>query len=367
MLLRLDARLAGSLFTEGQESADLVAKRGQGPIVGRGDSGHYPTLKGRHFRQDVEADCVVGRTRRPRFVLSCAGLHRTSTLALGLALSCTASHAAGAPSLIPEPGTGEPLSWTGPRFSTLDYVITVTGGAVTLAAAVFDPRSEHVLSGGIFFDDAVRGALRVEGIQTRYAFRDASDAGLSLAMTWPFFADSLVTAWWYRGSRDVAEQMSLIDLETFAIAGAVQGATNVLVSRERPYGSDCGTDELPAVAIDCDGSNRYRSFFSGHSAFAFTGAALICTHHFRTNLLGAPWDALSCAGGYTVAAATATFRVVSDVHYASDIITGALLGTLIGYGVPLLHYGGRVEAGEGADFRIQLVPSPGGIGVWGAF
>ena len=306
-------------------------------------------------------------TQPPRFVLRYASLHRTLTLALGLALSCAAAPAVGAPSVVPEPGTGEPLIWTGPRFSTLDYVITVTGGAITLGAAVFDPRSQHVLSGGILFDDAVRGALRREGIQARYAFRDASDAGVSLAVTWPFVVDSLVTAWWYRGSRDVAEQMALIDLETFAIAGAVQGATNVLVSRERPYGGNCGSSELPEVAIDCDGSNRYRSFFSGHSAFAFTGAALICTHHFRTDLLGAPWDALSCAGAYAVAATTATFRVVSDVHYASDVVTGALMGTLIGYGVPFLHYGERAPAAEPAGFSIQLVPSPGGIGVWGVF
>ena len=263
--------------------------------------------------------------------------------------------------------TGEPLAWKWSRFSAADYVITATGAGITLASAIIKPRPQHSLSGGILFDEAARNALRPDGIQTRYQFRDASDVGLSLAVTWPFFADALTTAWWYRGSRDVAEQMALIDLEALAIAGAVHGVTNVFVSRERPYGRTCG-GELPNEAIDCDGSTHYRSFFSGHAAFSFTGAALICTHHFQNELLGAPWDALSCVGGYAVATTTATFRVVSDVHYTSDVIFGALVGTVIGYGVPFLHYRqhelGAVRAGR---LKLQLVPTAGGVGVAGVF
>jgi membrane-associated phospholipid phosphatase len=264
--------------------------------------------------------------------------------------------------------TGDELAWRWSRFSTSDYVITGVGGAMTLAAAIIKPVSKPAISGGILFDDDLRKALRPDGIQTRYTFRDASDVGLSLTVTWPFFVDSLVTAWWYRGSREVGQETALIDLEALAISGAAQGITNVLVGRERPYGRDCGSPNLPNSALDCQGSTRYRSFFSGHSTFSFTGAALICIHHFKNELLGSPWDALSCAGGYAVAASTATFRVVSDVHYASDVIIGALVGTLIGYGVPLLHY----RAGAAANARaggvtVQLVPAPGGIAVLGVF
>lgn len=262
--------------------------------------------------------------------------------------------------------SGNDLTWHWSQFSTTDYVITGAGGAITLAAAIVKPASKPAISGGILFDDDVRSALRPEGIQTRYTFRDASDVGLSLTVTWPFFVDSLLTAWWYRGSREVGQEMALIDLEALALSGAAQGIANVLVGRERPYGRDCGTPELPSSALDCQGSTRFRSFFSGHSTFSFTGAALICMHHFKNELLGSPWDALSCAGGYAVAATTATFRVVSDVHYASDAITGALVGTLIGYGVPLLHY--RIDAGARAGgVTVELVPSPGGIGVLGVF
>jgi membrane-associated phospholipid phosphatase len=261
-----------------------------------------------------------------------------------------------------------PLVWKWPRFSTANYLVTGAGAAITLAAAIIRPRSQHSLSGGLWFDESVRDALRVDTLPNRYIFRDASDVGLSLMVSWPFVADALTTAWWYRGSRDTAEQMALIDLETLAISGAIQGATNVLVSRERPFGRNCGTDALPSDAIDCANSAHYRSFFSGHSSFSFTSAALICTHHFKNELLGPPWDALSCAGGYALATTTATFRVVSDVHYASDILTGALMGTLVGYGVPWLHYRrGASGSTKMAGMQLHLVPSPGGLGVLGIF
>jgi membrane-associated phospholipid phosphatase len=263
-----------------------------------------------------------------------------------------------------------PLIWKWRTFGLADYIITAAGAGLTLTASIVKPSSNHKLSGGILFDESVRDTLRADTLADRYIFRDASDVGLSLAVTWPFVTDALITAWWYRGSREVAQEMSLINLQAMAISGALQGVTNVLVSRERPFGRDCGGDELPEDAIDCANSVHYRSFFSGHSAFSFTGAALICVHHFENDLMGPPWDALSCAGGYAVAATTASFRVVSDVHYSSDILLGAAVGTLVGWGVPLLHY--RVgaapkTASQAPALQLTLVPSPNGIGVAGIF
>lgn len=260
------------------------------------------------------------------------------------------------------------LVWKWKRFSTANYLITGAGGAVTLAMSIVKPRAQHSLSGRLSFDESVRNALRVDTLPNRYIFRDASDVGLSLMVSWPFVADALTTAWWYRGSREAAQEMALIDLETLAVSGAIQGATNVLVSRERPYGRDCGSEELPGDAIDCTGSVHYRSFFSGHSAFSFTGAALICIHHFKNELLGPPWDALSCAGGYAVATTTATFRVASDMHYATDVLTGALMGTIVGYGIPLLHYSQKdTTATTFAGVKLHLVPAAGGVGLMGIF
>ncbi len=254
----------------------------------------------------------------------------------------------------------------------MDYVVAGTGGAVTLATAIVHPRPQHSFPRPLGFDKDVRKLLRGGSLGERYDFRDASDVGVSLALAWPLLGDALTTAWWYRGSRETAQEMALIDLQAMAITGAVQGMTNVLVSRERPLGRDCG-GALPSDALDCRDAFRYRSFFSGHSANGFTAAALVCIHHFENDLLGAPGDALSCVGAYAVAATTATFRVVADVHYASDVLLGAAVGSLVGYGVPLIHYAQhRADrrarpASSARDVEISLVPSPGGIGLFGVF
>jgi membrane-associated phospholipid phosphatase len=262
-----------------------------------------------------------------------------------------------------------PREWKRSRFSKLDFGILGGGGALTRAAAIVKPGSRHV-RGPILFDKPIEDALHAPTTQQAYIYRDASDTGLSLLATWPFMVDALITAWWYRGSRDTAEQMALIGLETLAVSGAIQGVTNVLVSRERPYGAKCGQPGgEPSNAIDCTGSTHYRSFFSGHSAFSFTGASLICFQHMELKLLGGPWDVISCAGGYAVAAATATFRVTGLEHYPSDILTGALIGTAVGWGVPLLHSRnpnvGTVKTSGGLTMRI--VPSGTGAGVVGVF
>ena len=266
-----------------------------------------------------------------------------------------------------------PLIWKWSKFSTTDFAVTIGAAALTLSAAIVKPRGQHSLSGPIGFDQDVREALRADRLALRYDYRDASDVGLSLAVAWPFVGDALTMAWWYRGSRETAEQMALINLQTLAVSGALQGLTNVIVSRERPFGPGCGQGELPADAIDCEGSFHYRSFFSGHSSFSFTGAALVCIHHMENQLLGPPWDAISCATGYAVAGATATFRVVADVHYASDVLLGATVGTLVGFGVPLLHYrrigGGPRLRTDSARYEptLNLVPAPGGVGLAGTF
>jgi membrane-associated phospholipid phosphatase len=262
----------------------------------------------------------------------------------------------------------KPLVWKWRRFGTADWVIGTSAGAMTLAMAIAQPLPKHSLTGPILFDTAARNTFRASSVSARYTFRDASDVGLSLAATWPFFVDSLITAWWYRGSRDAAEEMALVDLETLAIAGAIQGTANVLVSRERPYGQNCGTSELPISSIDCQGSVHYRSFFSGHSAFTFTTAALLCLDHEKNELLGEPWDAITCGAGYVAAATTASFRMASDMHYASDVLTGALVGTLVGWGVPWFHYK-RVDlpSVRAGGVKMNLIPTANGAGVVGSF
>ena len=263
----------------------------------------------------------------------------------------------------------KPVLWSPewPRFSTADWVITGAAAAITIAAAIIPPQPAHRF-GGVLIDDDARRVLRYPTTEGRYVARDASDVVLSLEATWPLFVDALITTWWYRASPDAAGQMALIDAQALSIVTAIQGTTNGIASRQRPYGRICGTPEQPQSTIDCEGSVRYRSFFSGHAAFTFMSAGLVCVHHMKLGLLGSPGDVLSCVLAYTGAAATATLRVVGDMHYVSDVTVGAAFGTLVGLAVPLWHYRTANPAPQSKNgVEMTVIPVGAGLGLGGTF
>ncbi|OYX81392.1 MAG: phosphatidic acid phosphatase [Flavobacteriales bacterium 32-34-25] len=71
-----------------------------------------------------------------------------------------------------------------------------------------------------------------------------------------------------------------------------------------------------------DGSDKL-SFPSGHSAIAFTNAALLYQEYKDSNF----WYASS---GFVFATATGILRVANNKHYASDVLTGAGIGLASG-------------------------------------
>ena len=270
----------------------------------------------------------------------------------------------------------KPIVWRRewPRFSTADWIVTGAGGAIAIASAIIAPPPNRSY-GPVLYDDAVRNTLRLRNPQARFSARDVSDVLLSLEATWPFFVDAVITTWWFRGSPDAAAQMALVNGQALAIVTAIQGATNTMVGRQRPYGSICGGPEQPEKTIECEGNVRNRSFFSGHAAFAFMSAGLICVHHVKHGMLRGGGDTIACAVAYGGAAATALLRVAADVHFATDITVGTVVGTAVGLAVPLFHYRtvnvanevrqGEVRKKDGVD--VSVIPFGAGLGLGGTF
>ncbi|RYE83573.1 MAG: phosphatase PAP2 family protein [Myxococcales bacterium] len=274
---------------------------------------------------------------------------------------------------LPRTGAGKPLQWRPEwsRFDHWDAVLSAVAGASTLTTAIVKPIAPF-RQGGVLFDEGARSALRAPSYNSRGTARDVSDVLLALSLTTPFLVDSLTVAYWYRGSSDVAAEMALIDAETFLVTGAVQGLFTTFTARERPYGRTCGGD-TPSDTIDCDSNDRYRSFFSGHSAFAFASASLTCSHHLTLDLFDSrPADIGACVTMYTAAAATATLRVVGDKHYASDVIVGSAVGAAMGFAVPyFLHYRKPKQTSltvePASTFRWHVLPSTSGGSIVGVF
>ncbi len=274
--------------------------------------------------------------------------------------------------VIPQRCTAKQLCWA-PSFNRMDVpemVITGIAAGVALTTNILHPLNTG-WTGGILFDDQVRSALRVKSLDTQLELRSATDLGLAIMTTYPILVDSLVVAYWYRGSADVALQMALIDAEAFAISGAFEGAANFFSGRQRPYAADCSSGVAPAGTTACTTDTVNRSFFSGHSAISFTAAALICSHHEALHLFdNAAADHAACISGFTLATAIGVMRIMSDAHYFSDVFIGALVGTTVGLTIPLLHHYRRSSSSSAqapSAFRMNFVPGFGSAQLVGTF
>jgi membrane-associated phospholipid phosphatase len=151
---------------------------------------------------------------------------------------------------------------------------------------------------------------------------------------------------------DQAATIGVVYLEALSWAFAAKNLLKVLVPRYRPYLYEPlpgGTGPSPHESTD--------SFPSGHATIAFTAAAF-SLYTFQTYFPRSPYLLPVGLAGYGLAALTATFRVVSGMHFLTDVLAGALLGTAVGYVVPLLH---RTGGEKGNQSRTSLLASPAAI------
>lgn len=258
--------------------------------------------------------------------------------------------------------SGPNLEWRYATFNDVDLVITSVSAATILVSRLVGPSEARARRGPMFFDEGARDTLLLTSRNHQNTILDFSDLTLSLATSWPFL-DAFVVALGMNNQEETAVQMSLMNFEVMSVLAALQTIANAVVSRERPYGSRCGT-ELNDALDDCVSDERYYSFFSGHSALSFGSAALVCTHHSHYDLYGGIGDTLACAGAYALAAFTAAARVMGDKHYASDVITGAAVGTLVGYLLPYVSY---YSHEKGSDRRMTITPTGNGLAIFGWF
>jgi membrane-associated phospholipid phosphatase len=101
------------------------------------------------------------------------------------------------------------------------------------------------------------------------------------------------------------------------------------VGRRRPNRSGQDSDEFSPF-----GGNV--SFPSGHTTQAFTVASVLAFSYDDQPLVGGVAFALASGVGLS--------RINDDMHYASDVVAGAILGTLVGYEV--VHYNRRRRGEE---------------------
>ena len=140
----------------------------------------------------------------------------------------------------------------------------------------------------------------------------------------------------------------------------IKDLLKVGVKRLRPY-----TYYDPSTwEVDPSTDNDYMfSHPSGHTAEAFLGAGFL-TYVFSSYYPSSPWKYLVAGASYSLAAATGALRIMSGNHFFTDVMAGALIGTITGYGVPMLHQliaanSHQSKAGEQPGLEV----SPLGLGL----
>ena len=241
--------------------------------------------------------------------------------------------------LVPEVAHADPrLSWDtrwgdpGALELGIATGLLVTSALVDLFAVPDAPRWRAAPR----LDDAARGTLVYEpGRRRRLRITGdllAAAAGLQAQLVDPAFV-----VWAGDGNRAVARRLFAINGLAASVTALVGASLRSATARVRPYSDECllESDYDPG----CRGRDRYRSFFDGRVAMAFTAAALTCSHHRRLPLYGGrAAGRVACAGAATAAGLAGLFSVLTDRQHLTDLVAGLVVGLASGILIPAAYY-----------------------------
>ncbi|GAC1554665.1 MAG: hypothetical protein NVS3B10_16000 [Polyangiales bacterium] len=134
---------------------------------------------------------------------------------------------------------------------------------------------------------------------------------------------------------------ALLITETTILAADVDQIAKFAFARERPFVHYLPRAPDAIRALTDSPSDDNLSFFSGHTTLAFavaTSAGMINT------LRGYRLAPLVWGAGMTMAVSVGYLRIAADKHYFSDVMTGAVVGSIIGVGVPLIFHSATSSA-----------------------
>ena len=99
------------------------------------------------------------------------------------------------------------------------------------------------------------------------------------------------------------------------------------VTRFRPYSHD---------GRELRTGHRHDSFPSGHTCAAFLSATFFSTTFVLENP-GSRWKWPAIIGSHTLAASVGAMRMMGGMHFLTDVLAGAAMGSFFGWLIPVLH------------------------------
>ena len=175
-------------------------------------------------------------------------------------------------------------------------------------------------------------AVSVESTVRLLAKSAGTGGGKSKKLRFSFAFPPVVSAYTLKAagvdSRSTWKRLLVNSATSFAINAAFTYGLKYTVKSTRPDGTD------------------NHSFPSGHTSFAFFGAAILDKEFRRVS----PWISVA---GYSVAAVTAVDRVRRNRHHWADVLAGAAIGVL---SVEAGYWLGDKMTGWGDNVSLALCP-----------
>lgn len=128
---------------------------------------------------------------------------------------------------------------------------------------------------------------------------------------------------------------ALVIAETTLIAATVNQLVKFAFARERPFVHYLPRSPDGLRALTDSPSDDNLSFYSGHTNLAF---ALATSSGTVATLRGYSLAPVVWASGLALATAVGYLRIAADKHYLSDVLTGVVVGSIIGVGAPLVFH-----------------------------
>ncbi len=134
---------------------------------------------------------------------------------------------------------------------------------------------------------------------------------------------------------------ALIVAESTMVAGVINQIVKFAFARERPFVHYLPRAPNAVRALTASPSDDNLSFFSGHTTLAF---AIATSSGTVATMRGYRLAPVIWGTGLSVAAAVGYLRMAADKHYFSDVVTAAIIGSIIGVGAPLIFHSAKPAA-----------------------
>lgn len=129
----------------------------------------------------------------------------------------------------------------------------------------------------------------------------------------------------------------LMYLEVQALTEGIIGLTKSITGRIRPYlYNSTFTPEERYNLQGNEAPEAKSSFFSAHTSRAFASAVFL-SKTFSDNFGNCTVSYLIWGTSLMIASITGYCRVASGMHFPTDVIAGAVIGSAVGYIIPELH------------------------------